>query len=108
MPTASGMPTAATTTRCVSSDAFLPPSAGCDTSEAPLAPLIVLDGREEGLTVEVRPEHRRDVDLRVRDLPEHEVGDAELARTSDEEVGVGDRRRVELIGEHGLVDLGRD
>src|SRR5215204_3144282 len=99
--TASGIPTSATRTRCVISDAPFraggaPGSAGRDTSEAPLALLVVTDGAEERLPVEVRPEDGGDVQLRVGDLPEHEVGDAVLAGGTDEEVGVGDGGGGEL------------
>ena len=54
---------------------------------------------------EVRPERVDEHELGVGDLPEQEVRDPQLAGRADEQVGVGQLRRVQLRGERVLVDL---
>jgi len=79
-----------------------------EAAEAALAVLVVGNGFEEVEAAEVGPEAVGDEDLGVGDLPEEEVGDALLARGTDDEVGVGHVRGVESRGDVGLVDAGLD
>src|SRR5512134_458919 len=60
-----------------------------DPAEAPGPLLEVPDRLVEVLAVEVRPENRREVQLRVRGLPQQEVAEALLAAGADDQVGVG-------------------
>src|SRR5919201_2071187 len=57
--------------------------------------LVVADRLEQMLPVEVRPQHGREVQLRVGGLPEQEVRDPLLAGGPDDEVGVRHVRVVE-------------
>src|SRR5216683_482096 len=57
----------------------------------PLAALIRRDGLVQRRCVEVRPEQIGEIELRVRDLPKQEVGNALLAAGAYEKVGL---RRV--------------
>ena len=57
------------------------------------------------LAVEVRPEHRREPELRVGGLPQQEVGGALLAAGADQQVGVGHVGVVEAARDLLLVDL---
>src|SRR5687767_3108329 len=96
------MPMAATATRFVSSLATA--SAGRYATEAPFTPLIFVDRLKEMLTPEVRPQHGRDVKFGVGELPEQEVADPLLARGPDQQVGIGQRRRVELARERRFIN----
>src|SRR3954449_10487330 len=57
--------------------------------------------------VEVRPELVHEDKFRIRELPEQEVRDAQLAARADQQIGIGQLRRIEVRGEHVLVDLFR-
>src|SRR5215204_307424 len=68
--------------------------------------LVVADRLVQVLAIEVRPVHRREVQLAVRGLPEEEVADALLAAGPDDQVGIRhvgvvqpprDRLRRELL-----------
>src|SRR5881227_1483949 len=65
-----------------------------DSTEAPVAALVVGDGAVEVGGLEVGPERRRHPELGVGDLPQEEVGDTHLAAGADEQIGVGDAVRV--------------
>ena len=73
-------------------------------SEAALAGGEVGEGGVEVLFGEVRPEGGGDPQLGVADLPEEEVGKAQLAGSADEQVGVRRVGGVEVAGKK----LGRD
>src|SRR5687767_6931174 len=62
---------------------------GRDFSKASLAALILQDRREEITAREVRPQDGYDVQLGIRELPEHEVRDALLSRRANQEIGIG-------------------
>src|SRR5437870_5108378 len=55
------------------------PPAGSRTVP-PLPPLVLADGVQEFHAVQRRPVHVAEVELRVRHLPEQEIGDALLPR----------------------------
>src|SRR6476619_2021101 len=76
------------------------------TAESSTARGVLRQGCAEGTGVEVRPELVGEDELRVGELPQQEVRDAQLAARADEQIRVGKRRRVEVRGEHVLVDLG--
>src|SRR4051794_36937005 len=76
-----------------------------DPAVAALARLKVDDRLEQIAPAKIGPENFRDVNLRVRNLPEQEVGYAQLAAGADEQIGIIDVGRVEMIGEELLVDL---
>src|SRR5512134_892300 len=109
-----GTPTAATAQRIASSlmVATRPrasTSPRLDAPEASIAPLVVEDRLEEVLAVEVGPVHGRDVELRVRELPEHEVADAILPGRANQQIRRRERAREQRVLEHVLVDvLGAD
>src|SRR5712691_257508 len=53
-------------------------------TESPGPPLVVDDGAIQIARTEVRPQRRRDPELRVGDLPEQEIRHAHLAAGADE------------------------
>src|SRR5207253_1830814 len=61
--------------------------------EAPLAVLEVVERDQQRLFAEVRPEGLGEVDLGVRELPEEEVGDADLAARPHHQLQGGQPRR---------------
>src|SRR5687768_611169 len=76
-----------------------------EAAEAPFAGRVGPDRLVEVLAAELRPEHVGHPELRVGDLPEEEVRDAELPRRADAEVHVAHRRVVEARRERRLVDV---
>jgi hypothetical protein len=77
-----------------------------DVSESTIPLGEFPDGFVEVFLLELRPLHRRDPELRVRDLPEQEVRDPQVAAGADQEVGVGRVGIVQSTGPIGLlVDL---
>ena len=65
----------------------------------------------EGLLVEIRPQGFREIQLRVRALPQQEVAQALLAAGANQEIHLGRRRRCmidvrEPLGETRTVDVG--
>src|SRR5262249_21919336 len=64
-------------------------------TEAPRPALELDEGAVEIARTEVRPQRRRDPELRVGDLPQEKVRHAHLAAGADEQVGIGDVTRVE-------------
>src|SRR5688572_47006 len=77
------------------------------TAEAAAAAGVRRQGRLEISRREVRPVAFDEHELGVRELPEQEVRDAQLARGADEQVGIGHLGGVEVRGEDVLVDLPR-
>src|SRR5581483_11882004 len=72
-------------------------------AEAALALAVPGDRPVELARVEIGPQRRREVELGVGELPEHEVADALLAAGADEQVGLGrvaerEVRRELLLG----------
>src|SRR5690554_1580865 len=102
--TARGMPMAATATRLPSSPTI---SADGDAAEAALALGVVVDCLEQDVAAEIRPEHGRQVELRVRELPQHEVADTLLAGCADQQIGIRHAGRVELARQLRLRDVVR-
>src|SRR5438876_1036195 len=79
------------------------------TAKAPLAPAVFRNRFLERGTVEVGPVNRNEHQLTVSRLPKQEVGQALLTAGADDEVGVGQIRRVEVLsdeigGHRGRVD----
>ena len=56
------------------------------------------------LVAEIGPEHRQEDELRIGRLPEQEIADPLLAGRADDEVGIGNARRVERLLERRVVD----
>src|SRR5688572_11889656 len=79
----------------------------CDFSKASLAALILQDRREEITAREVRPQDGYDVQLGVRELPEHEVRDALLSGRANQEIGIGTSIGVQVRTECILIDVRR-
>ena len=65
---------------------------------------IVLERRDERRIVEIRPEDRHEHEFGVGGLPEQEVGQPHLPGGPDDQVGIGDVRRVEPGREVLLAD----
>src|SRR5205807_10173344 len=76
-----------------------------DFSEAPIAPLVIEDRPEQVAARAVGPEHRRDVQLRVGELPQQEIRQPVLAERADQEVGVAPGRGVQLLAPRLLADV---
>ena len=70
-------------------------SATLSTPEAAVALLVLDDGPQQVRSAEVGPQRRRHPELAVRDLPQQEVADSQLAARADEQVGIGNVGRVE-------------
>src|SRR5205814_3172999 len=77
-----------------------------DCAVTPLARLKVDDRLEEMPFPEIGPQHFRDVNLRVRDLPQQKIRYAQLAAGADEQIGIVDVRGVEMRCEKIFVDDG--
>src|SRR5438552_17868956 len=75
-----------------------------DGAVTALAGLEVDDRLEEMAAAKIGPEHFRDVDLRVRDLPQQKVRHAQLAAGADEKIGIMHVGGVQMIGEEVFVD----
>src|ERR687888_1136456 len=76
-------------------------------AEAAAAARIVLQGGAEIRLAEVRPQGVDEDELGVRELPEQEVRDAELARRADQQVRIRHVGLVQAGRERLLVDLTR-
>src|SRR5215210_1547394 len=72
--------------------------------EATLSRSVSLQRALDLALVEVGPERRRAVKLRVRRLPDEEVRQTQLARRADDKVWVRDVLRVEVGAKRRLVD----
>ena len=80
----------------------------CSSAAESSTPRRVLrQGRAQVALVEVGPELVDEDELRVGELPEQEVRDAQLAARADQQIGIGQLGRVEVRGEDVLVDLRR-
>src|SRR5579884_505877 len=64
---------------------------------AALALLIFGQAFEQVDATEIRPQRRRYVNFRVRQLPQEEVAEAHLAAGADHKIGVGKMARVEML-----------
>src|SRR5690606_5027385 len=97
--------TAAEATRMASSGLAEPTASLLVRHAAEAAPpaVVGLDGLDEVLLAEVRPERWRHVELGVGHLPEQKVGDAQVPAGADEQLGVGHVGKVQVAGEGGLV-----
>ena len=73
-------------------------------AEAALPLLELLDRAEEVLAAEVGPQHVREAQLGVCDLPEQIVRDAMLTGGSHQQVRVGHVRRIQVLVHHTFVD----
>src|SRR5438105_2501992 len=73
-------------------------------AEAPLARRVVGKRGVERGGVEIGPELLAEIQLRIRRLPQQEIGDALLAAGADDEVGVGHVRQRHRRCEAGLGD----
>src|SRR5438034_1576416 len=76
-----------------------------DPAEPPLPALIVKDGLEQVAPRDVRPEHRRDVQLGVGELPQQEIGEPAFAGRPDQQVRVAPGRGIKLGANRVLVDV---
>src|SRR5215208_6604226 len=112
MPSTIGTP--ATPTRILDQSAVIraprprPPSIAALPAAEPAAALRI--GGEGGAKLagaEVGPQRVDEHELGVRELPEEEVRDPELAARPDQQVGIGKVRRMEVRRDHVLVDLPR-
>ena len=64
----------------------------------------LFDRGEKIFFCEIRPESRRHVHFRVGELPKEEVRQAHLARSANEQIGIGIVSRVQMFTEHFDVD----
>src|SRR5262249_30233929 len=65
-------------------------------AKAAVARLIGTDGSEEVNLAKCRPQHIRKVELTVHALPKKETGQADFATRSDDQVGIGQVRCIEM------------
>ena len=69
-------------------------------AEPPLAAAVFGDRALERGAVEIRPVDRHEHEFAVGRLPQQEVGQPLLAAGADDEVGIGQIGRVEVLAEH--------
>ena len=64
-------------------------------------------GQQQFTPPEVRPERRGKIELCIRQLPEEKIADARLAAGADEQIGVGQVVRVQMLlnVEHTLASM---
>ena len=74
---------------------------------APVPGGVLLDRPPQITAIEVGPQSIKENQLRVRALPEQEVGRSLLSRRADEQIDVGDVRFVEVVPEALLGELAR-
>src|SRR6185295_10980711 len=86
--------------------AFTSPRGSARSAKAAASALEVIDRLIEMLAPEIGPEGVRDPELRVRELPEQEIRDAEFAAGADQEIRIRQPVRVEHPREELLVDGG--
>src|SRR6185369_17419945 len=102
--TSSGIATTAVASLVRSTEAFAF-GLRAGASEPALAALELAERLEKLQLAEIRPQRLRDVDLRVRELPEEEIADPHLPARPDEEIGIGDTGGAERGGDEVLIDL---
>src|SRR5689334_19944132 len=83
---------------------FTPARDSARSAEATASALEVIDRLVEVFAPEIGPENVGHPELRVRELPEQEIGDAKLAAGADQEIGIGKPVRVQHAREELLVD----
>ena len=74
---------------------------------APFALLVIHECLVQVPAPEVGPQGVGDPDLGIGDLPEQEVGDAQLATGADQQVRIGLAGGVQVLGEGRRVELVR-
>ena len=87
--------------------ALRPHHVGDSSAVAPVPGGVLLDRPPQITAIEVGPESIKENQLRVRALPEQEVGRSLLSRRADEQIDVGDVRFVEKVPEALLGELAR-
>src|ERR1017187_6949185 len=53
----------------------------------------------------IRPQRRRDDQLRVRNLPQQKIADAHFAARADQQIGIGPVSRVQMLRENFFGDV---
>src|SRR3954466_69373 len=77
---------------------------GDEPAKAPLAPAVFFDRGLKGRTIKVVPIDRREHKLRIGCLPEQEVREPLFSRGADDEIGIRNIGRVEILADHVLRD----
>src|SRR5215469_799092 len=72
---------------------------GPEAAVAAFARLIVEQGVEEPGARKVRPKNVRHIDFSIRNLPEQKIADAHFAAGANQEIGIGQTRGVQVIGD---------
>src|SRR5262249_13660760 len=75
-----------------------------DAPKAAVPPLKVGHGLKEVPPPEIGPQEIGDPELRIGYLPEQEIGEPHFAARADQEIGIGETRRIEVGLERRLVD----
>ena len=71
-----------------------------------MPPGVFLNGGNELRLAEIRPKRRRDDEFGVTDLPEQKIAHPHLAAGADENVGIGNVPRPEMLRDDLFVDVG--
>src|SRR5919204_842686 len=107
MPSTSGRPTTATSTREARFD--IGRRRGLAAAEATPSARIVLERGAQIVAAEVGPELVDEHELGIRELPQEEVRDAQLPGRSDQQIGIGHLWLIEERSKAILVQqLGGD
>src|SRR5262245_32561526 len=77
---------------------------GGNAPETAFAPLILGNRAFERRLVELRPVNRHEHEFAVSSLPQQKVRQALLTAGADNEIRIGNPRRVETLVEHLVVD----
>ena len=73
------------------------------TAEPPVARGKFGKRRRESGAIEIRPMNGQEDELAIGRLPHQEIGQSLLARCADDEIGIGNAGRVEMLFEHRLI-----
>ena len=79
--------------------------AGVDRTKPPIPAGISQKRPFQRLFVELGPESVGHVKLAIGDLPQEKVADAKLAGGPDQQVGIGQLRRVQVLADARFVDV---
>src|SRR5690606_12802246 len=58
--------------------------------------LVIFDGAKKMIPPEFGPGNIREPQFTVRQLPQHEIADADLAAGADDQIGIRQARRVQI------------
>ena len=76
-----------------------------DAAESSFPSLKFQQGQQQFTSPEVRPERRGKIELCIGQLPEEKITDARFAAGADEQIGVGQVMRVQILLNVEFIDI---